>query len=55
MRKPVVWVVEDECAISSALQILLSHAGYDVAVFAQGAAFLDSLASLTLDLILLDL
>lgn len=55
MRKPVVWVVEDECAISSALQILLSHAGYDVAVFAQGAAFLDGLASLTPDLILLDL
>lgn len=55
MRKPAVWVIEDERAISSALEILLVHAGYEIAVFARGAAFLDHLASSAPDLILLDL
>lgn len=59
MRKPIIWIVEDEYAISSALQLLLAHAGYDVALFTQGAAFLDCLTGATPvaapDLILLDL
>ncbi len=53
--KMKVLVVDDEKAISHALELKLSHDGFDVVVASNGEDALESIAKEKFDLILLDL
>jgi FixJ family two-component response regulator len=51
---PLIAVVDDEPAVRTMLRRVLRHAGYDVATFASGTEFLDSLAARAPACVILD-